>query len=635
MSGSHESSPSVETNQASKQTSALMTTESVSHTHFKPATSLKDIDAPTMLKKLQDISDILSGFEAFQNTTQGDHFEQLKFQSLSLIQGKLLPELQSGLSLPLFVSIIGGSNTGKSTLFNALARRIISEAKITAGATKHPLIYIHQQWKDLMMQGDLFVSPEILENSAQLLLASEQDHTYLSFHQRDELKDIALIDCPDFDSVYSDNEKVAMRVVNHSDLCIFVTNPHKYKDAVLVDSLQHILQQGKQVFVLFNMTDDEMLYRTMLDDLKSIIPHQKLSFGTYLPTIETADPERVLQTDTEASLHAFFLEQPHQQIKVTLLQHQVHAVVERCQDLLHQYKDQTERKDELLFQMQSHFTSVLTSYEQNFNLTFPELSAALNQHMIQIELQRVFKPKVSDEIEKPQWTTFLAHGFGLAGQKLRSAFVRSFQIEAPPKDWKIFWQQRDEQDLAHLQQRQQILRASIEQSLRSNGEQSAVSLLLLQQFFTAEALQQSDQDLQEAFWTSLSKEKSIAQEILEQSEKMNQKGQSFWLQSAAWLANGMKLCVGLFLAWLTAGFGFWDLIFLPAGFIAGAYGITWLIHARLQHKQTLFKNQRVRMAKELLEHIQIKPMKQCIQQMSNRQDLGDLSNLSKQLQALI
>ena len=118
----------------------------------------------------------------------------LRQQSLALIEQKLVPELEADLQLPLFVCIVGGTNTGKSTRFNALAGVILSESKVTASATKHPLVYAHKCWEDTTMNGRLFSAPKRLESPGQLLMKSDSDETFMTFHDRQELKDIAFID---------------------------------------------------------------------------------------------------------------------------------------------------------------------------------------------------------------------------------------------------------------------------------------------------------------------------------------------------------------------------------------------------------------------------------------------------------
>ena len=168
-----------------------------------------------------------------------------------------------------------------------------------------------------------------------------------------------------------------------------------------------------------------------------------------------------------------------------------------------------------------------------------------------------------------------------------------------------------------------------------SSHSSVVSQLILQRFFNADGLKAFDQKLEEHFWHLIQTEVSLGKEILKQARSLNRSEGGFLLGSASWLANAFKLSTGLGLAWLTGGFGLLDIVFLPLGFIGGAYGIAWLLHKRLKHKETLFKAQRLRICRTLFEEIQVSPLIQCVEQMANREELTRLSTLSDQLEEAI
>ena len=489
----------------------------------------------------------------------------------------------------------------------------------------------------LSSPGELLIRPEGPEvGSASSGLSEKLSYqTFVCFHQRPELEHIALIDCPDLDSFDRRSAQVAQRMIQRSDLCIFVTTPQKYKDAILIETLQALLHQARQVFVLFNLTDDEVTHRTMFEDLKRTLEGATLTLGAPLRTEPSAEPERALHREATEALNDFLTHNTPEVIKQTLLTRQLEILIKSSQEIVGEYRDQTDRKDEVLTQLQRHVGSAVHAYQDQFALPFPELGEALAQQINHIELQRIFRPKISPE-ENPKWSIFFAHGFGLAGQKLRNLFVRSFEFGAPPKDWEIFWRQRDEQDLAQLRHHAQLLRASIEQSLRVGGQDSVVAQLLLTRFFTADELIRFDESLQSVFWEAIEEEPSLGREILAQSQSSdaNQGGLLKW--SAAWMANGVKAVIGLALSWLTFGFGMWDLfLFFPMGFIGGAYALTWLLYLRLKRKESVFKKQRVELAKKLFTEVQIQPMTDCVQQVASREDLEQLTESCQHIQEVI
>ncbi|MEM7235644.1 MAG: GTPase, partial [Planctomycetota bacterium] len=128
---------------------------------------------------------------------------ELRGDLLLLLRLKVLPELKNARKLPVFVAVQGGTNVGKSTVFNTLAGQLLSPSVVQASATKHPLVYVHQSWKDALLAGDTFPGLELreLEDPKELLVdEAATELVYLRFHDDAELSPFALVDSPDFDS---------------------------------------------------------------------------------------------------------------------------------------------------------------------------------------------------------------------------------------------------------------------------------------------------------------------------------------------------------------------------------------------------------------------------------------------------
>lgn len=615
--------------------------------------------------QLDEVARALRGFDALIATSHGERFEQLKRRNLSLIEGKLKVELEASLQLPLFVSVIGGANTGKSTLFNALAGEMLATTTITSGSTLHPLIYTHERWREAVMSGLMFPRPAPLSGPGDQLVdvsaersaeetgdlkesagdervmggalsaapdASELDFkTFVSLHQRAELENVALIDTPNLDSYDRRGAQVSETIMDRADLCVFVTTPQKYKDAALIEALRRQLDDAREVFVLFNFTDDAITYRTMASDLKRALPSARLTVGGALRAESSAEPERALSQEATEALRTFLTERNPQEIKRALITHQLREVIASSQEMVTEYRDQTTRREELISELKQHVDSALYAYRDQFSLPFPELGEALSIQISQIELRRIFNPKSSPE-QSPRWGVFFAHGFGLAGEKLRGFFVKSFKLGAPPANWETFWRQRDEQDLANLRHHAQLLRASIEQALRVSAQESVVAQMMLTRFFNADELRRFDSSLQEAFWEAVKAEPSIGQEILSDARALNKTEGGLLRRGAAWIANGVKAVIGLAVAWLTFGFGMWDLLlFFPLGFIGGAYLITWLLYLKLRRRELAFKRQRVQLGRKIFEEVQVKPLFGSVDQNASRADVDLLAQRCQEI----
>ena len=118
------------------------------------------------------------------------------------------------------VALAGGTGSGKSTLFNALAGANFSPAGVTRPTTKHSHACV---WG--------------MEGAAPLLdwLGVQRRHRYARASALDEgeasLTGLLLLDLPDHDSVVSGSAAMVDRLVKMADMLVWVLDPLKYADA--------------------------------------------------------------------------------------------------------------------------------------------------------------------------------------------------------------------------------------------------------------------------------------------------------------------------------------------------------------------------------------------------------------------
>ncbi len=602
------------------------------------------------LTQIQRLTDILKKFEAFKDSEQGKELEDLRLQSIHIAEHKLIPELKYQNQLPLLICLVGGTNTGKSTFFNALVGMVLSEARINAGATKHPLIYAHEAYRQQICSDEIFSNLTIqkLQSSGELLVPQSKPHLYYQLHDREELRDYALIDCPDFDSVAKENQLSAKRIVEQSDLCIFLTTPQKYKDRLLVNELAWLLDQRKSVFVLFNLTDDQMLYRTMLEDLKQQLPSEnRLFYGAYLPTLKDSQPERILETQVWTSVNDFFKTKPKAALKKEQLDLGIALLLKTTEKMVHEYQKQTDFKDELLNALQVNLKDAIDRYQRDFQLSFPEIIISLDQQLAQLELYHLFSPVsatapsslnvVAQQVlggnqSAPQIKSMLYNLFGLVGPKIRAFLIAQFDLGQLPSDWDKFCVERDERDLLSIRSSAQFMRTGIEQVLRLNTTKSAMAQLLIEKYYNAQQLQEIELKIIEKFKSLQQSQKSVSEEVLAQAKLFNQKSGSFLRKFSNWLSNGVKFLMALIFAYYSDGFGFWDLfIFGPLGFLLTAYGICWLLYLNLKRKSNAFKAQRIGFAEQIFIELQVNPIKNMVDQLVNQSQLTELMKAAEEL----
>jgi GTP-binding protein EngB required for normal cell division len=118
------------------------------------------------------------------------------------------------------VALAGGTGSGKSSLFNALAGANFSPAGVTRPTTKHSHACV---WG--------------MEGAAPLLdwLGVQRRHRYARASALDEgeasLTGMLLLDLPDHDSVVTGSAALVDRLVKLADMLVWVLDPLKYADA--------------------------------------------------------------------------------------------------------------------------------------------------------------------------------------------------------------------------------------------------------------------------------------------------------------------------------------------------------------------------------------------------------------------
>ncbi len=149
------------------------------------------------------------------------------------------------------IGLIGGTGVGKSTLINALAREEISNASDRRPFTDRAVIYRHRdQELSFERPADLFKHPD-------------------ATHLNDSIKDIVMIDMPDFDSYDRNNEKTVLELMPTLDMALWIVSPEKYADASFFDFVKNCHAHQSNFSFVFNKSDQ-------LIDEDSIDRHSKL-----------------------------------------------------------------------------------------------------------------------------------------------------------------------------------------------------------------------------------------------------------------------------------------------------------------------------------------------------------------------
>ena len=184
-----------------------------------------------------------------------------------LLTRKLLPQL--GNQSFLIVAVVGGTNIGKSIVFNHLAGAKISSSSPLASGTKHPIALVPQ---DRMSNDDLqemFPGFKLRpwEEPDQPLQA-DPEHILYYLERTETPENLVILDTPDVDSVAEVNWERADQIRQSADVLVAVLTQQKYNDAAVKEFFRKAAREDKCVLVVFNqvlLPEDEEYWPKWLE----------------------------------------------------------------------------------------------------------------------------------------------------------------------------------------------------------------------------------------------------------------------------------------------------------------------------------------------------------------------------------
>lgn len=168
-----------------------------------------------------------------------------------LLRRKLLPQL--GKQPFLIAAVVGGTNIGKSVIFNHLAGDKISSTSPLASGTKHPTAILSHRLAQHARLEELFDGFEIepFSDPRKPLQADSQHRLFYQVNERTP-ENLIILDTPDIDSVEVINWERADAIRQSADVLIAVLTQQKYNDAAIKEFFRKAAEEGKLVIVIFN-----------------------------------------------------------------------------------------------------------------------------------------------------------------------------------------------------------------------------------------------------------------------------------------------------------------------------------------------------------------------------------------------
>ncbi len=184
-----------------------------------------------------------------------------------LLRQKLIPQL--GEQAFLVVAVVGGTNIGKSVIFNHLAGSRASATSPLASGTKHATCLVPEGFNAQHDLKSVFPDFELHEWSDASLALQECDTHRLFWRVAKELPpSLLVLDTPDIDSDARVNWVRADAVRRSADVLIAVLTQQKYNDAAVKEFFRKAGDEDKAVLVVFNqclLPEDEPYWPIWLD----------------------------------------------------------------------------------------------------------------------------------------------------------------------------------------------------------------------------------------------------------------------------------------------------------------------------------------------------------------------------------
>jgi GTPase Era involved in 16S rRNA processing len=168
-----------------------------------------------------------------------------------------------------WVVFLGGTGTGKSTLFNAFCGKSISETGVERPKTSGPILYApdHCNISSGFPFENIIIEEDLSKDQGEFKGFS--DRLLLLTHAKEILRNLVVVDTPDLDSVEVIHHETAEDFFLLSDVVVFVASQEKYADDMTCRFLSRVIAADRPLYFLLNKAQKPLVEDEILEPLNN------------------------------------------------------------------------------------------------------------------------------------------------------------------------------------------------------------------------------------------------------------------------------------------------------------------------------------------------------------------------------
>lgn len=197
---------------------------------------------------LVELRDQIDAFKFVLDVPGVDEARAAQAELRNQLDDYVLPKLEAK-AAPMLVVLGGSTGAGKSTLVNTMVGARVSATGVLRPTTSSPILVCHPDHVDWFLEGPMLPGMGRVRGPAPDAIAGDQ----LVIIGSEALPEgLALLDSPDFDSVFEDHYEFATKLMSAADLWLCVTTAARYADAQVWQMLLRAKEHGATLGVVLS-----------------------------------------------------------------------------------------------------------------------------------------------------------------------------------------------------------------------------------------------------------------------------------------------------------------------------------------------------------------------------------------------